>query len=132
MPTPPRPRVRLNRGVEAQLLAMPVVVAAAKEIATKSVTQARALARAEAHDSGDYERGINVVVMPNMTESGVSSAVRIAGQDWKSGFVEYGTVHMPPERIIGRGIEQAGYPIRATRTHKGRASVQRAKQALGE
>jgi hypothetical protein len=71
---------------------------------------AKELARSEAYATGDYYRGIRA----SAGLDGGKAAGRINAFDWKSGFVEFGTIKLQPARhILTRAAEALGYAVTA-------------------
>lgn len=84
------------------------------EVAAAIAQVAQDIARQEAYDTGDYMRGIRPA-SGIVTEDGVKRAVgRVNAFDWKSGWIEFGSIHNPPpggHKILQRAAEAAGYKV---------------------
>lgn len=79
--------------------------AALLEVATQGAAEAQRMATAEAYETGAYTRGIiaAVVGLPDGRLAG-----QIQATDWKSKFVEFGTVTTPVKAILRRAGETLG------------------------
>ena len=73
----------------------------AKNVADLVRDEAQRIATAEAYDTGAYRDGIESAVG---VESGVLKG-RVNANDWKSHFIEFGTVHRTPEAPLRRAAE---------------------------
>jgi hypothetical protein len=106
----PAVRIELNRRLERDLERSGVLTPALQDLADAVEAEAKALARAEAYESGDYERSIEAEVGPD--ERG-DQVVRLRAEDWKAHFIEFGYTQRNGVFILGRAIlrraaEQAG------------------------
>ena len=101
------PNPRLGYEVARSLPMAELLADRAAEVAE----QARALARREAYQTGDYERSIE-------SDSGIepSGAVgRVNARDFKAGWIELGTRRQPARAILRRAVEATGYRVRKRR-----------------
>jgi hypothetical protein len=87
--------------------ATPAMVAAMKQKADAVAAQAQDLARAEAFETGAYANGIEGI-------AGVEDATaigRTSAKDFKSGWIEFGTLHQAAKHILARAAEMLGLHI---------------------
>lgn len=61
-------------------------------------------------DEGDYRDSITAEV--GQGDKGVEG--NVFSEDYKAGFVEFGTIHNPAYAPLRRGAEQAGYSVSGT------------------
>jgi hypothetical protein len=109
----PAVRVELNRHLERDLERSGALTPALEDLADAVEAEAKALARPEAYESGDYERSIGAEVGPD--EHG-DQVVRLRAEDWKAHWVEWGYtqrdgVFIPGKAILRRAAEQAGLRV---------------------
>lgn len=76
---------------------------------------AKSLARAEAYDTGAYERSIRPASGIDTDEGGTKTMIaRVNAFDFKSGWIEFGSIHNPPpggHKILQRAAEASGYKV---------------------
>ena len=74
---------------------------------------AQEIARKEAYLYGDYMRGIKPASgLENEAGGGKKMVGRVNAYDWKSAWIEFGSIHnQPPHRILQRAAEAAGYKV---------------------
>jgi hypothetical protein len=96
-------RVELNPDLEAMLTRTRVLEDPLKEAADDIRDEAKRIARAEAYDEGDYEDGIESEVV---ISDGIAG--RVKALDFKSGWIEFGTVKQSPKAPLRRAGETRG------------------------
>lgn len=92
-------------GLETRLARWGPMGALARRTAGRVADRAREIARAEAYDTGDYHDSINV--QSGVDEQSRQAAVVVA-DDWKAGFIEFGTSEQPARAPLRRGADAAG------------------------
>lgn len=96
------PRFVPNRNLDRELKAQASYKLALKEVGAEPIAEnARELAPV---DEGDYRDGIQATVD--------GDEVRVDAMDWKSNFIEFGTVDTPVFAPLARGARQAGARLR--------------------
>lgn len=85
----------------------PLMIAEMRRRAERIVVEARKIAQAEAFDTGAYYNSIKVA---SGVEDG-QAVGRANAYDWKSHWIEWGTVNLPSKNVMTRGAEAAGYSV---------------------
>lgn len=72
-----------------------------EESANQAVAAAKSVAPVR---SGDYQRGIKTVVQ--------GDKVFVSATDWKSHWIEFGSIHNSPSAPLRRGVRAVGLTLR--------------------
>ncbi len=81
------------------------------DAAQRIVGEAKAIASAEAYETGDYLNGLEARV--ELDGDGIRG--QAVATDEASVFIEFGTQHMPPEAPLRRAAERTGFRLQAHR-----------------
>ena len=100
-----------NPLLEKELLAGDEMVEVLRVKARRGAILAKAIAPVE---TGDYQRGI--IADAGLDERGEAKG-RIIAKDWKSGFIEFGTIKTPARAILRRAAETLGLRYEDGRGH---------------
>ena len=98
--------IELDEQALAQLGRSTEVRGALLESAEAIAKEGQRIAEAEAYRSGDYMRGIGAAAV-GLASGELSGQVQ--AKDWKSNWVEFGTVNTPARAVLRRAAEALGY-----------------------
>jgi len=109
-----------NPLVVPQLAAGLAMKAAVHLEAVKVADAAKQLARAEAYDTGAYERGIRPAsgLDKDPTVGYPLQIGRVNAWDFKSGWIEFGSIHNVAKHILQRAAEAVGYTVQVSQNFR--------------
>ena len=91
--------ITIRRDLKTRLIGDAYVQLRTQQVAEEVAATARAIAAAEAYETGRYMAGITVM------------GQKVVATDWKSAWIEWGNVNRPATHTLKRAAEVNGYKV---------------------